>query len=416
MSALSAAWTRSLEPGGFAIPVVVMFLVAISLLAAAATVLTTSEQRIAGLYGASDRAHLVAGSGLEHAMGVYRERGTVPGAWPARGEVDRYEYEARVASDSFDFGSGRRPVWLDTRGRRNGEGRGQPVHVLTSTARRGAYTSTQRLWVARWLVPRLPAAVTLGARGGVRWSAGDLSGIDVSESGVPVDPGSTVADGECAENRPAVHMARSDAAVPILLARLSGNSRYSGESPPYTTRGPPPGWRGAQDVIGGPSEVLESARRSGARHHLRRRPTLRGVTWITDRAGGPGSCLTRRECASIEGEGILFVHNPRYDPREHDSADPLYDPLKAASPAHQPARLVDISGGTFRGLVVVDRLPETTSGPFSIVGALVELTSTSSFRVLDWHPDSSVRYSCSTLVEAARSAGLGPEVIAWKGP
>jgi len=86
---------------------------------------------------------------------------------------------------------------------------------------------------------------------------------------------------------------------------------------------------------------------------------------------------------SLEGQGLLVVHNPRYDPLRHEASRrameegvflPEYDPSYShLDSSRQPARLEIVSGGDFRGIVVADTL-----GPVfektRIIGALVTLT------------------------------------------
>jgi hypothetical protein len=86
---------------------------------------------------------------------------------------------------------------------------------------------------------------------------------------------------------------------------------------------------------------------------------------------------------SLEGQGLLVVHNPRYDPLRHEASrlameegvySPDYDPAYShLDPARQPARLEIVRGGDFRGIVIADTL-----GPVfertRIIGTLVTLT------------------------------------------
>lgn len=399
--------------GGFAIPLVMMFLVALTILAGTATLLTTRELRTSGRFQERSRAYEVAASGLERGVERFAERGDEPSAWPLSGRVDGTGYRVSIARDSFDFGGGVRPVSIDDRGVHNGDGRGDPIHVVTSTAGGRAVQSVHRLWLAPHVIPRLPAALTVNGGGTTVWRGDALiSGLDASGGGGP--SGSIPADA-CAGDRPALHQSPADASAPLLEHTVRGHSGYATASPPYTTRGPAPGADDVDRVLDEWLPRLAGAARRGLAHHFSRPPSLSGVTWITDRAGGPAHCLTSGGCADIEGSGILIVHNPRYDPREHDPDHARYDPVKALSPLHQPARLDDLSGGTFRGLVVVDRLPGRATGSFVIEGALVELWSGSSHRVVEWPAGAAVQYSCETLLDATRAAGLGPERLAWIG-
>jgi hypothetical protein len=86
---------------------------------------------------------------------------------------------------------------------------------------------------------------------------------------------------------------------------------------------------------------------------------------------------------SLQGQGLVVVHNPRYDPLRHEASRlameegvflPGYDPAYShLDSSRQPATLEIVSGGNFRGIVVADTL-----GPVfektRIIGALVTLT------------------------------------------
>lgn len=86
---------------------------------------------------------------------------------------------------------------------------------------------------------------------------------------------------------------------------------------------------------------------------------------------------------SLDGRGILIVHNPDFDPAKHEASrmaieegvlvedyDPVYSHL---DPSRQPARLEIISGGAFSGVIIADRVGSATA-QFTLTGALVTLT------------------------------------------
>jgi hypothetical protein len=84
----------------------------------------------------------------------------------------------------------------------------------------------------------------------------------------------------------------------------------------------------------------------------------------------------------MDGEGLLIVHNPRYDPLLYEASRlaleegvflPEYDPRYShLDPDCQPAVLEIVSGGDFHGVIVADSI-----GPVfdrtRVVGALVTL-------------------------------------------
>lgn len=86
---------------------------------------------------------------------------------------------------------------------------------------------------------------------------------------------------------------------------------------------------------------------------------------------------------SLDGRGILIVHNPDFDPAKHEASrmaieegvlaedyDPVYSHL---DPSRQPARLEIVSGGAFSGVIIADRVGGATAR-FTLAGALVTLT------------------------------------------
>jgi hypothetical protein len=98
---------------------------------------------------------------------------------------------------------------------------------------------------------------------------------------------------------------------------------------------------------------------------------IRGMVFSPESWSGP-----------LNGEGILVVHNPLYDPRLHEASrlameegvflswyDPRYSHL---DPARQPATLESSGGGDFHGLVVADRIGAVFDET-RILGALVTL-------------------------------------------
>lgn len=99
---------------------------------------------------------------------------------------------------------------------------------------------------------------------------------------------------------------------------------------------------------------------------------LRGLLWSRGDYSGP-----------LDGEGILVVHNPSFDPVKHEASrlaleegllvegrDPAYSHL---DPTRQPARLGFGVGGAYRGVIVADVVGGTATA-FTLTGALVTLS------------------------------------------
>jgi hypothetical protein len=85
----------------------------------------------------------------------------------------------------------------------------------------------------------------------------------------------------------------------------------------------------------------------------------------------------------LDGEGVLVVHNPAFDPVKHEASrmaieegvlvegrDPGYSHL---DPSRQPARLGVVVGGSFSGVIIADAVGDATTA-FTLVGALITLT------------------------------------------
>lgn len=401
---------------GFALPLVVVVLAVLSAIAGAAVVTAVGDLRLGGLEGAAERAFLAATAGMEHARLVFDRRGADEDAWPVTGRVDEHDYRVTLRRDTFDFGGGAVPVSRDPArpDALNGEDAGEPVWVLGATATRGRYRARQELWIARTAVPRLPAALTIAAAGEVRWRGWNVSGLDdAAAGGGSGGAGPPAVPGACRGDRPAIHFLHSAGGPADVPAdSLAGHAPDGDGTSPYVTVGEE-AWEGVLAAVRASREALEGRPETGIQHHFSRPDSLSGLTWISNRAGGPLACLSRRGCADLGGRGVLLVHNPRYDPREHDPGHPLYDPSARWDPSRAPARLQDVGGGTFRGLVIVDRWPERPSGSVTIHGALVVLAPPqgSEYRA---PPGTSVRYSCRALAEAARAAGLGPRRLGWR--
>lgn len=137
------------------------------------------------------------------------------------------------------------------------------------------------------------------------------------------------------------------------------------------------------------------------------------TTRFSDRSGMTG-CLSKAGCDNIPGRGILIIHNPLYNPREHDPSDPLYDAAKANGATYAPASMGNIRGGTFRGIIIVDELARMDSGPFNVYGATVMLAH-ENHNKRTWlhynHGTGTMKYSCQAILYAANQ--IGPKRLAW---
>jgi hypothetical protein len=379
--------------GGFVLPAVLVILLALGLVGGAAALLTSTEVRVAGLTGIGHRAEDAAASGLEHGVAHFGTSGPTTG-WPVEGEVDGFDYVVSIVADSFDFGSGREAVHWGAGLGLNDAGDGQPVWVLTSHAERGSWRAAEVLRVtAGGLEIGVDSAIAAGGSFELTGSA-TVSGVNVDENGHPVDPTDPSTSGACQENKAAFLVDDADSVETKGSSELDGNPTYADNEPPYVVADPSPTPVTPEEVLGLPAGTLDEHRRTPAEFAADPVDPLEGIVYITGDFGtGAGSG------PDLDGTGILIVHNPLFDPREHDPHDPLYDPSRVADPQYAPARLGNKTGGTFRGLIVADWIDKFT-GQAKIYGAVQTLSRTHESSLAG---KAMIQYSCAAVQLASRT-------------
>lgn len=435
---------------GIALPLVLVILIILGLVGAASAFMTVGDARVSQLYSSANRASAAAAAGLERAVVDYHERLSLyPGgatsiddwllglSWPITGTIDGYDYRVEIARDSFDYDGDGEVGPVSYRGKGAGnpfneKGQGTPVHRLVSTATRGDHRSTQTLVVTKNVAdPHLSAGLTLNTYQEVRlFHDYALSGVNSAmETGVGIDSLDSSYKGDaCAENKPALHLTKphhvkgesgpgEELVVKDKRGQLSGNLSFKDDDPPYIlidnadTRK----WETVEDILGLGAGELDGYQKSPAEWNASLPDSLSGITYITgDVATGTSGCLSKIGCGNIQGRGILIIHNPLYNPREHDPSDPLYDSAKAKSLTYAPASMGNIRGGTFRGIVLVDALARMDSGPFQIYGAVVMLAH-ENHSGRTWlhynHGTGTIKYSCEAITHASHQ--FGPKRLAW---
>lgn len=394
----------SARRAGFVLPAVLVILLALGLVGGAAALLTSTEVRVAGMTGIGHRAEDAAAAGLEHAVAHFGANGPTTD-WPVEGEVAGFDYQVSIVPDSFDFGSGRRAVhWSAGPGPGlNDAGDGEPVWVLTSRAERGPWRASEVLRVtARGLEIRSSAAIASGGSFSVTGNV-TVSGVNVDENGHPVDADDPSTTGACQENKPAFLAEDGDSVEAKGSADLDGNPTYAGNEPPYVVADPSPAPATPEEVLGLPAGALDDHRRTPAEFAADPVDPLEGIVYITGDFGtgggsGPG----------LDGTGILIVHNPLFDPREHDPTDPMYDPSRVVDPRYAPARLGNKTGGTFRGLVIADWIDKFT-GEANIYGSVMTLSRTHESSLAG---KARIQYSCAAVQVASRTI-TRPRRLSW---
>lgn len=387
---------------GFVLPAVLVILLALGLVGGATALLTSTEVRVAGMTGIGHRAEDAATSGLEHAVAHFGADGPTTG-WPVEGEVDGYQYVVSIVADSFDFGSGRRAVHWSAGMGLNDQGDGQPVWVLTSHAERGTWRAAEVLRLtASGLEIRTSAAIASGGGFHVTGNV-TVSGLNVDENGDPVDPGDPSTSGACEENKAAFVAEDGDAVETKGSSDLDGNPTYAGNDPPYVVADPGPMPTTPEEVLGLPPGALDEYRRTPAEFAADPVDPLADIVYITGDFGTGGG-----SGPDLDGTGVLIVHNPLFDPREHDPEDPLYDPGRASDPNYGPARLGNKTGGTFRGLIIADQIDRFT-GEATVYGSVVTLSRNHESSLAG---KAHIQYSCAAVQLASRTI-TRPHRLSW---
>lgn len=377
---------------GFALPAVLVVMVALALVGSAAAVLTSTEVRVAALYNLSNRAGAAALGALEHGVGHFATNGAGEG-WPVTGAVSGYDYTVTIVRDSFDFGSGVAPVSWSAVSGHNGDGEGGDVWVLTATAMRGPYRAEQVMRITTLSGTILTSAsFSTGSSVGVSGNS-SISGVDAS------------GNASC-EDGPAVVLADPGDDVDVGgSADLDGGDAHADSDPPYVSEDPTQQFVTPEDVFGLPAGTFDPFQVTPAEFDTDPVVPLEGVVYVTGDFGSNGA-----GSSDLTGSGVLIVHNPLYDPREHDPDDPLYDPVKAADPAFAPATLGNINKGTFEGVVIADTIDKLT-GRVEILGSVVMLRRTDDGQDV-MTGRASVQRSCQAIDAATQGLG-GVRRLSW---
>jgi type II secretory pathway pseudopilin PulG len=385
---------------GFALIAVLVVMVVLGLIGGAALKLTAGDQKVTRLFADANQADAAAAAGLEHAIAVFQNNG----AFPFTATINGYSYTASRTVDLFDYNSDSvaDTVYLASDGTYNEAGNGHIVYVLESTATKGSFKAVQRVRVAkRTLNIQAPAALTSNASARLQGNI-TIDGRNHTINGtLDSDNGHT---GACDENKPAVTMTDSTHVVDANgSVNLNGHSDYASEDPEYTNADETIIYVTPEDVLGLEPGELESAAQDAATYVAP--DTLSGLVYVNGDygAGEAGGNV-------VNGSGVLIVHNPLYNPREHDPADPLYDAAKVSDARYAPANLGNINGGTFHGLIIADKI-DKINGNIDIIGAVVSLSEIDVTIV--GAGTAEILYSCAALTQAANSSPLPPARLAW---
>lgn len=386
---------------GFALIAVIIVMVILGLIGSAALTLTAGDQKVTRLFADANQADGAASAGLEHAVAVFQANG----AFPFTATINGYSYTVEKSADLYDIDGNTvaDTVYLAEDGTLNEAGDGEIVWVLTSTATKSSFKAAQQMRISkRNLTIQAPAALTSNASANLTGNI-TIDGRNHSTNGTMLSNNGNT--GACNENKPAVTLTDSTEVVQAKgSVNLDGHSSYAGRNPEYTDKNANVVYQSPEDVLGlEPGDldgVVQTAEDYGS-------PTdsIVGLVYVN---GDYGSGAAGGN--NLSGTGILIVHNPLFNPREHDPNDALYDAAKASDSRYAPANLGNINGGTFHGLIIADKI-DKINGNIDVLGAVVSLSEIDVTIV--GAGTAEILYSCSALQQAASSSALPPERLSW---
>jgi Tfp pilus assembly protein PilX len=390
---------------GFALIAVIIVMVVLGLIGAAALTLTAGDQKVTRLFADANQADGAATAGLEHAVAVFQTNG----AFPLDGTINGYSYRVEKQIDIYDIDGDAvaDTVRLAGDGTLNDTGNGNPVWILTSKATKGSFQAVQQMRVShRTLTVNPPGALT--ANHSVNLSGNiTVDGRNYDPSGSTlVDGASTATTGACSENKAAVTLTDpADSVNAKGSTNLFCNTAYSTSTPTACVNEDPSIlYHTPEEVLGLEPGDLDNVIQD-ADTYVAPTDSILGLIYV-DGDYGSGAAGGN----NLSGTGILIVHNPLYNPRQHDPADPMYDAAIASDSRYAPANLGNINGGNFHGLIIADKI-DKIDGTIGITGAIVSLTEID--MTLIGAGTATIKYSCSGLDQAANASALPPERLSW---
>jgi len=275
---------------------------------------------------------------------------------------------------------------------------GYPVLVITSTATKGGYKSILEMEVTRRIVP-----VNNSIKGGLTASGGVkttgtivISGIDHDENGVPISPV------DPAKSLPGINaIGNIDAA---------GNSQAVMEGSPTKFVSDPtrPAYQGIWDALGFPNQADADEFLNGVKvyHGGTDVPDMTaevGGAYYLQCSVGKSNPGVHWDINDLNGTGILIVHNPLFDPL--NPGDP--------TPGHEPANLGIINGGTFKGVIIADKIDKIAGG-FNLYGAMMSLTTAATDKDTVGAGSGNILYSAEAVSKYASGSGTSTIRLVWK--
>jgi len=396
---------------GFAIIAVLIVVVVLGLIGGAALSLSTGDARVTQLFSRSAEVDAAATAGLEH--GAAQFEGVGPGGFPLSDSINGYAYDVTIWADTFDYNVDgvRDTVCLAEDGTFNEDcgATDRTVYVLESTATRGSYVAVQRMRVARLiLTPAVPHGA-LSSNSSIQLT-GDIivDGRNHTIDGALVDSLDTSYAKVCEENKPAVMLTDLADTTDVKNAKKnSGPTRRGNElfaPTEYVEKDSTIVYVTPEQILGLDQGDLDLIIQDADTYVLP--DSIVGLVYVDGDYGSKAIDGTNH----INGTGMLVVHNPLYDPREHDPSHPMYNASRASDPAYAPANLGNINGGTFHGIVIADKI-DKIDGNLTVLGAIIALSNVDATKV--GAGTANILYSCEAIQAAGNS--LLPAIrLSWK--
>jgi len=394
---------------GFAVVAVLIVVIVLGLIGGAALSLSTGDARVTQLFSRSGEVDAAATAGLEH--GAAQFEGVGLGGFPLNGSINGYDYVVNVWADTFDYNgdSVRDTVYLAGDGTFNEDGNGRTVYVLESTSTRGSYRAVQRMRVARLtLTPAVPHGA-LSSNSSIQLT-GDIivDGRNHTIAGAIIDSVDTSYNKVCDENKPAIMLTDMADTTDVNNAKKeSGPTRRGNETfapNKYVENDSTIVYITPEQILGLDEGDLDRIVQDAGSYQVP--DSIVGLVYVDGDYGSKAIDGTNH----VNGTGMLVVHNPLYDPREHDPNHALYNPSRASDPAYAPANLGNINGGTFHGIIIADKI-DKIDGNLTVLGAIIALSNVDATKV--GAGTANILYSCQAIQAAGNS--LLPAIrLSWK--
>lgn len=392
-------WNRR----GVALPLVLAILLAMGFIGAAAVAVSRTDSGVSRLVVSTTRADAAATAGIEHGAAMFLIEGPTGPSWPVTGNLDGFTYTVTAVRDSYDYNGDdlAGPVSWDGITYHE-DGTGDAVWEVTSRAENDAIRAVQRLRISSRTAVAQPESALVTNSSSQLMGSITVSGLNHDTDGNVIDADDLTFTGACEENKPAVVVTDLDDIVDIQgSVDTEGNELFAALD--YIVHDETVDIHTPEDALGLDPGALDHLIQDADTYTPPE--TISGVEYV-DGDYGSGAAGGN----DVNGSGVLIVHNPKFDPREHDPDDPLYDPAKASDPEYAPANLGNINDGTFRGIIIADRI-DKIDGNIDIIGSVISLTEIDVTKV--GAGTARILYSCEAIEQAANKIVAVIDRLTW---